>query len=211
MATGINNGVLISVVGNAGVGKTTLARLLSEKSGAVLCLEEHAERPFQRRFMDDHAHALPNQMDYLLLRAEQELHVRQNRLLAVQDGGLDLDFHGFTRLFLLKGYLSQEEYALCGRLHALIRATLPPPDLIIRLSAPIYVIVERRRQRGRTLDVAASEDVAVMESLISDWLDTYPAPDRVLELDVTERDMLFSAHMDGLLARIEQLVEAAGW
>ena len=92
-------GKLIVVVGSTGVGKTTLVRALCKQGLFVTGLEEHNEQPFQRILKTDARYALANQLDYLLLRAEQERHLRQSPQTGLMDGGLEMDFHGFTRLF----------------------------------------------------------------------------------------------------------------
>ena len=103
---------LIAIIGASGVGKTALVRALARHhppalrssrrgnpvTGFVTAYEEHAERPFQALFQNDPRYALANQMDYLLLRAEQERTLRVGPQPGLIDGGLDLDFHGFTRL-----------------------------------------------------------------------------------------------------------------
>jgi len=65
-------GIIIAVVGASGVGKTALVRALARAHPFETAYEQHAERPFQALFKEDARHALANQVDYLLLRAEQE-------------------------------------------------------------------------------------------------------------------------------------------
>ena len=93
-------GKVIVIAGNSGVGKTTLVGALCRARPFATGLEQHAERPFQALMAADPTrYALANQFDYLLLRAEQERVFRAGPATALIDGGFDLDFHGFTRLF----------------------------------------------------------------------------------------------------------------
>lgn len=124
---------LVAVVGPSGVGKTSLARALRAAYPFNVGLEQHAERPFQSLFKSDARYALANQVDYLLLRAEQERGLRRSAETGLVDGGLDQDFHGFTRLFRARNYLREAEFDLCRRLYETIRASQPPPDLVIAL------------------------------------------------------------------------------
>jgi len=194
-------GRLVSIVGNAGVGKTTLARLMSQRFGLALGIEQHVERPFQARFAADRRYALANQLDYLLLRAEQERHLRSQPKGGVQDGGLDLDFHIFTQLFYRKGYLEQDEYLLCERLYRQMRLALPTPELVVWLQAPLDVIAARFRRRGRPLEIAALDDLAALDALLAEWLLPLPSPP-VLRLDAAQDDPGFAAG----LAQLEMIL-----
>ena len=187
---------LITIVGNSGVGKTTLARRLCEYAPFTTGLEQIDERPFQALFAQDlHRYALPNQVDYLLLRAEQEWAIRQGAYTGIQDGGLEMDFHVFARLFYEKGYLSDAEYQLCARLYDFFRQVLPSPDLIIRLVAPLEVIA----QRNRTLEIARLDDLARMETLLDRWLATVTTTP-ILVVDVGDDDPSYARHLDQILA-----------
>ena len=148
-------GRMIAIMGNAGVGKTTLARRLAERRGMAQSLEGHGERPFQQACQTDpHRCAFANQIDYLLYRAEQETNLRALSQEAVVDGGLDLDFHGFTRLFREKGYLSAAEFDVYERLYHRLRAHLPAPEVIFHLRAPLSVVERRHAARARPFEIA---------------------------------------------------------
>ena len=126
-------GQLIAVIGASGVGKTALVQALARAYPFETRYEGHAQRPFQSLFKGDVRFALANQMDYLLLRAEQERELRASERLGLLDGGLDLDFHGFTRLFHSRSLLTGAEFDLCRRFYLLIRELMRPPELIVRL------------------------------------------------------------------------------
>ena len=174
---------LITIVGPSGVGKTTLARALCAKHDFAIAYEQHTERPFQSLFKQDPKYALANQLDYLLYRAEQERELRNSDKPALMDGGLDLDFHGFTQLFHARGWLTDEEFNLCRRFYEHTRTLLPPPDLIIALSASEETISARLASRNR-INIASSEDAQAMDQFIKKWLASIPK-NRVLELDVS--------------------------
>ncbi|MFD3162724.1 deoxynucleoside kinase [Herpetosiphon sp. NSE202] len=175
-------GKLITIVGNAGIGKTTLTNLLCSDQRFFAALESHAERPFQQLFAQNlQRYALANQFDYLLLRAEQERAIRAQLGIGVQDGGLDEDFWVFSKHFQQKGYLTDAEFALCERLYHELRAGLGQPDLIISLEAPLDVIIQRYQQRNRPLEIAQRADLAQLEALLEQWTATITTP--LLTLD----------------------------
>jgi len=200
-------GKLITIVGNACCGKTTLARLICQGTGYTPFLEQHRERPFQAAFMQDRrASAFPNQVDYLLYRAEQEAAIRAGEVTGVQDGGLDQDFYVFTRLFHQNGYLSDDEYKLCARFHALARQVLPPPDGVIRLLAPLPVLAERRHQRARDLDIAQSDDTPRIDSLLAEWFSRANPISPCLEVDTSDNDPAFNASLPRILEFIDVIL-----
>ncbi len=177
---------LIAIVGTTGVGKTSLARVLASVANIELRLEQHAERPFQTLFKTDKRYGLANQIDYLLLRAEQERELRSGKCPGLVDGGLDQDFHGFTRLFHARGYLSDLEFDLCRRFYEFIRATLPPPNLVIHLQAPASVIRDRLARRER-INIASADDIMLIDTYVTDWLHDIKSA-RILPIDTSGAD-----------------------
>jgi deoxyadenosine/deoxycytidine kinase len=199
-------GKLIAVIGNCGTGKTTITKRLCERGHFLAFLEQHKERPFQEQFSTDlKKYSLSNQIDYMLFRAEQELQARQKDITGVQDGGLDQDFHVFTRLFRNKGILEEDEYRLCERLYATLRQVLPMPELFIKLSAPRPILVERREKRQRSLDIVETKDLEGIESLIQDWMSKMGSTP-VIDLDTSVDDPLYEGVIDSLLKRVGEIL-----
>ena len=178
---------LISIVGNLGAGKTTLARQLCALSSTIPCAgaggftpywESPEARPFQRAFTAEPPRwALANQLDFFLFRCQQESLARQRPEIAVFDGGLDQDYHVFTRHIFNRGYLSPDELSLCQRFYTLARGMLPPPDLIIYLTVDIPTLLARRAARARpTVDASFdSQQFVALQRLLDDWLNDQTA------------------------------------
>jgi deoxyadenosine/deoxycytidine kinase len=192
---------LISVVGASGVGKTALVQALARTGKFTIAYEQHAERPFQNLFKQDARYAFANQIDYLLLRAEQEATLRAAPQIGLMDGGLDLDFHGFTRLFHQRGLLTDPEHDLCRRVYSFVRASFPPPDLIVRLNADDSTVARRLSTRKR-INIASPEDTALFNSFLDKWIASIPS-DQVLELDVSNETLEYEQSVNIILDRIQ--------
>ena len=193
---------LISIVGASGVGKTALVTALSKTGEFITAYEQHAGRPFQALFKQDRRYALHNQVDYFLLRAEQERELRSSstQKIGLMDGGLDLDYHGFSRLFHQRGLLTDDEYVLCGRLYTLIRESLPFPELIVHLCVDDCTVAERLSRRDR-INIAGAEDTALFNSYLHEWLATL-TPGQILELDVSNETLEYENSVARLMTRI---------
>jgi deoxyadenosine/deoxycytidine kinase len=192
---------LIAVVGASGVGKTALVQALAKTHPFATAYEQHAERPFQTLFKNDAHYALANQIDYLLLRAEQEKYLRRTSArIGLIDGGLDLDFHGFTRLFHSRGLLTGPEFDLCESVYNFLREVCPRPELIVHLHADERTVAGRLSGRDR-INIARAEDTALFNSFLDEWLADIPSED-LLQLDVSNEDIDYSKSVNIILGRL---------
>ena len=112
----------IVVEGPIGVGKTSLARRLSERMGAATLLERPEQNPFLARFYQDMArYALPTQLFFLFQRARQTEPLAQPDMFGrpvVADFLIDKD-PLFARITLSGDELAlyQKIYEEIGRAH----------------------------------------------------------------------------------------------
>ncbi len=194
-------GNIILVAGSSGIGKTTLVRALCKHGPFVAGLEDHIERPYQQIFNTDKRYAFHNQMDYLLLRAKQELMLRNSKQTGLMDGGLEMDYFGFTRLFHARAWLSDSELNICKRFYELVRAHQPSPDLVIHLTASTEVTKSRLASRKR-INIVSDIDVPLLNSFIEEWLSTLD-PTKVLRVDVSLDDPEYLHLMPSLLKTLK--------
>ena len=150
----------IVVEGPIGVGKTSLARRLSEHLQAALLLEQPQNNPFLGRFyQDQQRYALQTQLFFLFHRLDQRHELPPPELFPstlVCDYLLEKDplFAELT--------LDDDEYRLYRQVYDRLWA-LPavPPDLVIYLQAKPETLVARVRKRGVEMEHAISDDYLI--------------------------------------------------
>lgn len=147
------------VEGPIGVGKTTLARAISEASGASLMLEDPDANPFLPRFYENpERYALPTQLFFLFQRIEQIAALNQADLFrraTVGDFMLEKD-PLFARL-----NLKDEELKLYEQIFEHLRPQEPAPDLVVYLQATPETLIERVYRRGVGYEKNMPEDYLV--------------------------------------------------
>jgi len=146
----------IVVEGPIGVGKTSLARRLSERLHAALLLERPEQNPFLARFYQDMVrYALPTQLFFLFQRVNQLRELTQLDLfnrVTITDFLLDKD-PLFARLTL-----SSDEMHLYQQIFDTLKPQAPRPDLVVYLQAHPQTLFERVRHRGLDSERAISAE-----------------------------------------------------
>ena len=141
----------VAIEGPPGAGVSPLAARLAARSGARLVCDPIAESPFLARFAEDPRRwAFPAQVAFLLARHRQQGELLQEDLFA--RGGLVADYMLARDHLWATITLSPEELALYRRIHALLDARLPPPDLVVYLTARGDVLRARLQRRLRPSD-----------------------------------------------------------
>lgn len=145
----------IVVEGPIGVGKTTLVERLATRRNARKLLESFEENPFLPKFYQDRVrYAFQTEMFFLLDRYRQQSEMWQQDLFRPHTFS-DYLF-AKTRLFSSLT-LSDDELKLYDRVYTLLEAQVPKPDLVIYLHAPVEVLLERIRRRGRAMEAPIDE------------------------------------------------------
>lgn len=137
----------IVIEGAIGVGKTTLARMLSDHMGTGLLLEVFEENPFLAKFYQSRVqYAFQTQMFFLLSRYRQQQEqvpkILSRRAL-ISDYMFDKDWL-FAQL-----NLAGDEWDIYQDIQAALATQLSPPTLIVYLQADTDVLLGRIAFRDR--------------------------------------------------------------
>jgi deoxyguanosine kinase len=140
----------ISIEGPIGVGKTSLAEILSKKLNARLVLEGLEENPFITQFYKDMPkHAFQTQLFFLLSRYRQQQDLLQSDLF--QQGIVSDYIFAKDRLFA-NLTLDDNELKLYDQIHKILNNQVLKPDLVVYLQASNEVLLKRIAQRGRKFE-----------------------------------------------------------
>ncbi len=144
---------LVLVAGNIGAGKTSLTERIGARLNWRTAFESVADNPYLPDFYADmSAWAFHLQIFFLGHRAEQHIQMANLPQSAILDRSIYEDAFIFARALHHMGSLNERDYLAYRRLFDLVTRTLPPPDLLIYLKAPVPVLLERIRWRGRGIE-----------------------------------------------------------
>ncbi|MGK7370997.1 MAG: deoxynucleoside kinase [Candidatus Halalkalibacterium sp. M3_1C_030] len=137
----------IAIEGVIGVGKTSLAKLLTKRRNARLVLEQFEDNPFLPKFYEDkERYAFPTQMAFLASRFKQQQQMLSKDLfqqLTISDYIFEKD-RIFARL-----NLEDDELALYDSIFNIMTGISATPDLIIYLQSSVDRLLENIRRRDR--------------------------------------------------------------
>ena len=146
----------IAVEGPIGVGKTSLANLISKELGARLVLEQFEENPFLPEFYKDpERYSFQTQLFFLLQRYRQQQELKQVDMfqnLLITDYLFVKD-----RLFASLN-LNEKEMLLYDTVANLLEKNIIRPDLVIYLQADTDTLMNNIARRGREMEEDISKD-----------------------------------------------------
>ena len=141
----------VTIEGNIGAGKTTLAHMLSKHFNARLILEQFADNPFLPKFYENPSQfAFPLELFFMAERYKQLKDLLQQKDMFQS---LTISDYLFTKCLLFaKVNLSEDEFRLYQRIFEIIHQQLIQPDLLIYLHAPVNKLQVNIRKRNRSYE-----------------------------------------------------------
>jgi len=146
----------IAIEGVIGAGKTTLAKLFSERHNARLVLEEFEENPFLPKFYEDRErYAFQTQLTFLASRFKQQKKMTNRELFddfVISDYIFEKD-RIFARL-----NLDDDELSLYDNIYSIMTGISAKPDLVIYLQNSVDRLMQNIEMRGRDYEKHITED-----------------------------------------------------
>jgi deoxyguanosine kinase len=147
----------VTIEGNIGAGKTTLAHLLSKHFNARLILEEFADNPFLPKFYENPSqYAFPLELFFMAERYKQLNHLLQTKDMFQN---VTVSDYLFTKCLLFaKVNLADEEFRLYQKLFDIINPQIVQPDILIYLHTPVNKLQENIKKRNREYEQSIPSD-----------------------------------------------------
>jgi deoxyadenosine/deoxycytidine kinase len=196
---------MILVAGNIGAGKTSITERIGARLGWKTGFESVADNPYLSDFYADmRKWSFHLQIFFLGHRAEQHLEMARIPDSVILDRSIYEDAYIFARALHHLGNLSERDYFAYRRLFDLMMASLPSPDLLIYLKAPVETLMQRIRSRGREMEAGITVDyLRKLDNFYTEWLDTFDLCP-VLTIRSDTLDFVNKpSHLDIVLKRIQ--------
>ncbi len=197
---------LVLVAGNIGAGKTSLTEKLGQKLGWRTGFETIEKNPYLGKFYADmQSWAFHLQIFLLGQRAEQHRAAYRAEQSFILDRSIYEDFHIFARALNRLGNLTNEDLSTYARIYQMVTDSLPWPDLLIYLRAPVDSLVQRIHIRGREIESGITADyLTLLDGYYEEWIASF---DLCPVLTIPSGDLDFvnrPRHLDIVIQKIEE-------
>ncbi|MDG4658602.1 deoxynucleoside kinase [Ectobacillus antri] len=156
----------ITVEGPIGVGKTSLAKAISDYFGLHLLKEIVDENPFLGKFYENiNEWSFQTEMFFLCNRYKQleDIHTKYLQ----QDKPVVADYHIFKNLIFASRTLQPAQYNKYINIYDILTRDMPIPNVIIYLTASLETLQKRIAIRGREFE--KNMDPQYLVQLIADY------------------------------------------
>ena len=196
----------ITIEGNIGAGKTTLANLLSKHYHARLVLEEFADNPFLPKFYEKpDQYAFPVELFFMAERFKQLKELIQQTDLFQQ---VTISDYLFTKCLLFaKVNLPDDEFRLYQRLFDTMHHQMIQPELLIYLHAPVSKLQENIKKRNRPYEQNIQNDYLYnIQQTYTHYIKQHNM--KTLIVDTSDADFIGNPkHLDTIMDALEKEYE----
>lgn len=141
----------ITVEGPIGVGKTSLAKVISKHFQIPLLKEIVDENPFLGKFYENiEEWSFQTEMFFLCNRYKQLKDIDTNYL--VHNQAVVADYHIFKNLIFARQTLTAREYQKYEQIYQILTVDVPKPNVVIYLNASLKTLLARIKKRGRKIE-----------------------------------------------------------
>jgi deoxyguanosine kinase len=191
----------VAIEGVIGAGKTSLARMLAERMGARLVLEQFEENPFLPAFYEDRGRwAFQTELSFLASRFRQQKALENLDLFhnaAVSDYTFDKN-----RIFA-HITLEGDELQLYESLYSLMEPNTPQPDLVVYLQSSLERLMANIALRARSYEQRMEREYLRELGAAYDQYFAHYRKGPLLVVNSSRIDFVNNpAHFDSLLSRI---------
>ncbi|MBT8238786.1 MAG: 2-amino-4-hydroxy-6-hydroxymethyldihydropteridine diphosphokinase [Croceitalea sp.] len=193
----------LSIEGNIGSGKTTLAHKIASEFNAKLVLERFADNPFLPKFYEDPSRfAFPLEMSFLADRYQQFTDDTSQFDLFKKFMVSDYDI--FKSLIFAKITLQKDEFGLYRKMFNFMYKEVKKPDIYVYLYQKTDRLLENIKKRGR--DYEQNIEASYLEKInrgYMDFMKSHPQQNSLL-VDLGNLDFVAdTSHYEQIIDTIE--------
>ena len=197
----------VTIEGNIGAGKTTLAHLLSKHYNARLILEEFADNPFLPKFYENQQqYAFPLELFFMAERYKQLKDLLQTKDMFQN---ITISDYLFKKCLLFaKVNLPIEEFRLYQKLFDIVNPQIAQPDMLIYLHSPVNILQQNIRKRNRLYEQGiANEYLFSLQETYTQYIKQHNI--KTLFVDTSNADFLDNEeHLKIIINALDKEYEA---
>jgi deoxyguanosine kinase len=196
----LNKKYKITIEGNIGSGKTTLANALFEKMNAdYLILEEFEKNPYLSLLYEKEDVAFETEMFFLVSRYSQ---LKNDN----QDGLIISDYDMFKNLVFAETTIdNKEELKKFKSIYDILNIKSARSDLIIYLDTTVDTVVNRIKKRNRTMEIKLDKEY--LANLSKNYNKYLKEMDNVIFINANEFNVFDEKQLNSLINQIKEYME----